>query len=89
MTAGKKQFAVVNTKMVIWTDKVYLDIKDQTVKPLAAELTGKLKITATPTEADDVVDKEYVAAVIPADTAAYNGKGRGVVEGKLAWVTKA
>lgn len=89
VTAGKKQFAVVNTKMVIWPDKVYLDIKDQTVKPLAAELTGKLKITATPTEADDVVDKEYVAAVIPADTAADNGKVRGVVEGKLAWVTKA
>ena len=39
--------------------------------------------------ADDVVDKEYVAAIIPADTAADNGKVRGVVEGKLAWVTKA
>lgn len=40
VTAGKKQFAVVNTKMVIWPDKVYLDIKDQQVKPLAAELAG-------------------------------------------------
>lgn len=38
--AGKKQFAVVNTKMVIWPDKVYLDISDKAVKPLAASLTG-------------------------------------------------
>lgn len=52
-------------------------------------MTGKLKITATPTEADDVVDKEYVDAIIPAYTAADNGKVRGVVEGKLAWATKA
>lgn len=40
VTAGKKQFAVVNTKMVIWPDKVYLDINDKSVKPLAATLTG-------------------------------------------------
>lgn len=53
------------------------------------KMTGKLKITATPTEADDVVDKEYVDAIIHAYTAADNGKVRGVVEGKLAWVTKA
>ena len=53
------------------------------------KMTGKLKITATPTEADNVVDKEYVDAIIHAYTAADNGKVRGVVEGKLAWVTKA
>lgn len=40
VTAGKKQFAVVNTKMVIWPDKVYLDINDKKVKPLAATVTG-------------------------------------------------
>lgn len=40
VTAGEKQFAVVNTKMVIWPDKVYLDMKTQTVKPLAASLSG-------------------------------------------------
>ena len=40
VTAGRKQFAVVNTKMVIWPDKVYLDMKDKTVKPLAASVTG-------------------------------------------------
>lgn len=53
------------------------------------KMTGKLKITATPTEADDVVDKEYVDAIIPAYTTADNGKVLGVVEGKLAWVSKS
>lgn len=36
VTAGEKQFAVVNTKLVIWPDKVYLDLNTLTVKPLAA-----------------------------------------------------
>lgn len=40
VTAGEKQFAVVNTKMVIWPDKVYLDLTSRTVKPLAAVMTG-------------------------------------------------
>lgn len=40
VTEGEKQFAVVNTKMVIWPDKVYLDISDHTVKPLGAAATG-------------------------------------------------
>lgn len=45
--AGKKQFAVVNTKIVIWPDKVYLDISDKTVKPLAASLTGSKAVFDT------------------------------------------
>ena len=40
VTAGEKQFAVVNTKMVIWPDKVYLDMNSREVKPLGAKLTG-------------------------------------------------
>lgn len=52
------------------------------------KMTGKLKITAAPTEADDVVDKEYVDAIIPAYTTADNGKVLGIVNGALAWVTK-
>lgn len=52
------------------------------------KMTGKLKITAAPTEDDDVVDKEYVDAIIPAYTTADNGKVLGVVNGALAWVTK-
>ena len=46
VTAGEKQFAVVNTKMVIWPDKVYLDLNNRTVKPLGAKLSGKGAIFA-------------------------------------------
>lgn len=53
------------------------------------KMTGKLKITAAPTDADDVVDKEYVDTIIPAFTADDNGKVLGVVNGALAWVDKA
>ena len=38
MTAGAKSFAAVNTKLVIWPDKVYLDLNTRTVKPLGAAL---------------------------------------------------
>ncbi len=37
---GDKQFAVVNTKLVIWPDKVYLDLTTSTVKPLGASASG-------------------------------------------------
>lgn len=53
VTPGKKQFAVVNTKMVIWPDKVYLDINDKKIKPLEATVSGgkatftKNKMTVT------------------------------------------
>ena len=48
VTEGEKQFAVVNTKMVIWPDKVYLDLTSQTVKPMGAKMTGTgAKFTAT------------------------------------------
>ena len=40
VTVGEKQFAVVNTKLVIWPDKVYLDLTSQTVAPLGATATG-------------------------------------------------
>ena len=35
VTEGEKQFAVVNTKLVIWPDKVYLDIVEKVVRPLS------------------------------------------------------
>lgn len=38
VTEGEKQFAVVNTKMVIWPDKVYLDMTDKKIKPLGASV---------------------------------------------------
>ena len=40
VTAGEKQFAVVNTRLVIWPDKVYLDLTTRTVAPLGATATG-------------------------------------------------
>lgn len=40
VTEGEKQFAAVNTKMVIWPDKVYLDMQTNTVQPLGADMTG-------------------------------------------------
>lgn len=40
VSAGEKQFAVVNTKMVIWPDKVYLDMTSKEVKPLCASMSG-------------------------------------------------
>lgn len=41
VTAGEKQFAVVNTKMVIWPDKVYLDLNTLSVKKLEASASTK------------------------------------------------
>lgn len=40
VTAGEKQFAVVNTKIVIWPDKVYYDIDSKKIIPLAAKQSG-------------------------------------------------
>ena len=36
VTEGEKQFAIVNTKCVIWPDKKYLDLTNNTIKDLAA-----------------------------------------------------
>lgn len=49
VTAGEKQFAVVNTKMVIWPDKVYLDMNSREVKSLGAKLTGSKATFTTST----------------------------------------
>ena len=49
VTAGEKQFAVVNTKMVIWPDKVYLDMNSRQVKPLSATLSGSSATFTTST----------------------------------------
>lgn len=40
VTAGEKQFAIVNTKLVIWPDMVYLDLLTRELKPLAASASG-------------------------------------------------
>lgn len=53
------------------------------------KMTGKLKLTGDPADDDDAVNKGYVDAILPAYTAAENGKVLGVVNGALAWVDKA
>ena len=40
VTEGEKQFAIVNTKCVIWPDKKYLDLTALTLKDLAASATA-------------------------------------------------
>lgn len=49
VSAGEKQFAVVNTCMVIWPDKVYLDMNSREVKDLGAKLTGSKAVFTTST----------------------------------------
>ncbi len=39
-TENERQFAVVNTKMVIWPDKKYFDITNKKIKALEAKVTG-------------------------------------------------
>lgn len=47
VSAGAKQFAAVNTKLVIWPDKVYLDVASKTIVPLGATATAtKAEFTA-------------------------------------------
>ena len=40
VSEGEKQFAVVNTKLVIWPDKKYLDLNTLNIYPLGAEVSG-------------------------------------------------
>jgi len=40
VTTGEKQFAVVNTKLCIWPDKMYLDLNSKEFKPLNASLSS-------------------------------------------------
>ena len=53
------------------------------------KMVGKLKLGIEPNEDDDAVTKKYVDAILPAFTAADNGKVLGIVNGALAWVDKA
>lgn len=46
VSEGEKQFAVVNTKMVIWPDRVYLDLVTKEIKSLGA-VTDTLRGSAT------------------------------------------
>lgn len=76
------------------TTKEYVDGKTGAIQASAilksgGTMVGKLKLTAEPTDDNDAVDKAYVDAILPAFTAADNDKVLGIVNGALAWVTKA
>jgi len=43
--SGEKQFAVVNTKLVIWPDKVYFDLNDLQIHSMTALARGGLGFT--------------------------------------------
>lgn len=48
VSEGEKQFAVVNTKLVVWPDKVYLDIVEKVVRPLSETVEAtKMVFTAS------------------------------------------
>lgn len=86
MTAGAKTFAAVNTKLVIWPDKLYLDMSTEpvSVKKLGATLeatgatvavteveeSGKVSMTTTITF---VTDDNLTAMFNPGDGVELNG----------------
>ena len=49
VTAGEKQFAVVNTRMVIWPDKVYIDMPTKTIRKMEADFTASKPAFTTST----------------------------------------
>ena len=73
--------------------KSYVDGKTGAIQASAilksgGTMVGKLKLTGTPAEDNEAVTKAYVDAILPAFTAADEGKVLGIVNGALAWVSK-
>lgn len=73
--------------------KDYVDGKTRAIQASAilksgGTMTGKLKLTGTPSENNEAVPKSYVDAILPTFTEADNGKVLGIVNGALAWVAK-
>ena len=54
VTEGEKQFAVLNTKLVIWPDKAYVDLTDGTFGTLEAAVATKKAAVTTNTIQSDV-----------------------------------
>lgn len=76
VTAGQKQMAVINTKLVIFPDKVYVDMTDDTVHSLVA----KNETYATYTITDKSIQATGIAAAF-ADGDVVDVTGTGI-EGK-------
>ena len=47
VTPGEKQFAVVNTKLCVFPDKIYVDLKNNEVMPMEASVTSTEASTST------------------------------------------
>lgn len=64
VTEGAKQFAVLNTKLVIWPDRVYFDLQDNKVVPLGASMTLEAGTAAFTSDAITSGDKVKVGSDI-------------------------
>lgn len=47
ITGGQKQFAVVNTKLVVWPDKIMVDLVEKSAKQMAPKVTNEGVVTFT------------------------------------------
>lgn len=78
---GEKQFAAVNTKLVIMPDKVYLDATDKKIKPLGAIVRGG---GATFTK-DSVTVKNDTVAVMSGYGGKFNNNTLTVTLKETVW----
>ena len=74
--------------------KEYSDGKTQAIQASAllksgGKMVGKLILRGGPTDANEAATKDYVDMLLPDFTDADNGKVLGIVDGALAWVSKA
>ncbi len=60
VTAGEKQFATINTKIVIFPDKVYYDTKEDKFGNLAAEYSGYAGNVTFTTNTLTVPEQSYI-----------------------------
>lgn len=86
---GKKQFAVVNTKLCIWPDKTYIDLTNGQYGALANSLqtsgSGTISVTGTTFTAD--INIRYATNVIGSamESEFYNGVGGVGYKGKTIY----
>lgn len=64
VTDGEKQFAVVNTKLVVWPDKVAVDLTDRKVISLAAKAVNNSTATFTQNTLSFLFDVPYATSTL-------------------------
>lgn len=77
VSAGEKQFAVVNTKLCIWPDMVYLDLTNMEFGALDGRVTTVSGTSATFTESAVTITGEYAKR-----SASYDGSYQTNIYGK-------